>query len=314
MEGLVVLLLFGIVAFFIVHKVIFFEANEKSKLNANEIGVMINLKQYLEDKYDYSYNGENNDRGLVFDHYYWIVDMPLQNKEKIFGQDDTGRFWDINRLEEVDGEGNPIKHVFRVGENEQNYEELIFTCKADYMDTNGGPFGIDRNYYSPSHNYQFTGEEMRVLDNSEEVWWEFIEEQSERKLTYHDDEIILQKHGHQMININNIDDNDCLFRAYAIKNGPVYYKEILVPSLVSKPYLWWVTDKIPKKEKAIAYEDSYGSLFYVGDEPNVGYCKQFMGDKSAKKKIKIAHEEIFRLYTKRNSGLEWIDCEDLLED
>lgn len=314
MEGLVLLLLFGIVAFFIVHKVIFFEANEKSKLNANEIGVLINIKQYLEDKYDYSYNGENNDRGLDFDHYYWIIDIPLQNKEKIFGQDDTGRFWDINRLEEVDGEGNPIKYVFRVGENDQNYEELIFTCIADYMYTNGGPFGIDRNYYSPSHNYQYTGFLMIDLDSGEEVWCEFIEEQSDRKLTYHDDEIILQKHGHQMININNINDNDCLFRAYAITNGPVYYEEIIVPSLLSKPYLWWVTDKIPNKEKAIAYEDSYGSLFYVGDEPNVGYCKQFMGDKSTKKKIKIAHEEIFRLYTKRSSGLEWIDCEDLLED
>lgn len=314
MEALVLLLLFGIVAFFIVHKVIFFEANEKSKLNANEIGVQINIKQYLEDKYDYSYNKRNDDRGLDFDHYYWIIDMPLQNKEKIFGQDDTGRFWDINRLEEVDGEGNPIKYVFRVGENDQNYEELIFTCIADYMYTNGGAFGIDRNYYSPSHNYQYTGFLMNDLDSDEEVWCEFIEEQSERKLTYHDDEIILQKHGHQMININNINDNDCLFRAYAITNGPVYYEEIIVPSLDSKPYLWWVTDKIPNKEKAIAYEDSYGSLFYVGDEPNVGYCKQFMGNKSANKKIKIAHEEIFRLYTKRSSGLEWINCEDLLED
>ena len=313
MEGLVVLLLFGIVAFFIVHKVIFVEANEKSKLNANEIGVLINLKQYLEDKYDYSYNGKNNDRGLDFDHYYWIIDMPLQNKEKIFGQDDTGRFWDINRLEEVDGEGNPIKYVFRVGENEQNYEELVFTCKADYMYGNVGAFGVERNYYSSGQNYQYTGFLMMDMDGND-VWCEFIEEQSDRELTYWDDEIIFQKHGHQMININNINDNDCLFRAYAITNGPVYYEEIIAPSLDSKPYLWWVTDKIPYKEKAIAYEDSYGSLFYVGDEPNVGYCKQFMGDKSAKKKIKIAHEEIFRLYTKRSSGLEWINCEDLLED
>lgn len=310
MEGLVLLLLFVIIAFFM----IFFDSSKKPKLNANEIGVEINIKQYLEDKYDYSYNEKNDDRGWDFDHYYWIIDMPLQNKEKIFGQDDTGRYWDINRLEEVDGEGNPIKYVFRVGENEQNYEELVFTCKADYIHGNGGAFGVDRNYYSLTHNYQFTEYLMMDWDSGKEVWCEFIEEKSDRKLTYYDDEIILQKHGHQMININNINDNDCLFRAYAISNGPVYYEEIIVPSLLSKPYLWWVTDKIPNKEKAIAYEDSYGSLFYVGDEPNVGYCKQFMGNKSANKKIKIAHEENFRLYTKRSSGLEWINCEDLLED
>lgn len=236
--------------------------------------------------------------------------MPFQSNEKTFGHDDTGRFWDIERLEEVDSEGNPIKYVLKVGQDEENCEQLIFTCKADYSYTNGGEFGVERNYYSPDHAYQFSGHLMIDL-HDEDTWFEFIEKKSDRNLTIDDGEIVLQKHGNIMINVNDIDYEKCLFRTYAITNGPVYYEEIIVRPSASKPYLWWVTDKLPKKENAIAYEDSYGSLFYVEDEPNIGYCEQFMGNQSAGNKIKIDYEGVFILYTKGKSGLGWINCEDL---
>lgn len=310
MEGIILLIIIIIVSLFVVDW--FSRSHSSSIVEGNEIGVLIDINKYLENKYDYSYNGGCFERGWGIDHYYWIVDIPSQSNEKTFGQDDTGRFWDINRLEEVDSDGNPIKYVFKVGQNEQNFEKLIFTCKADYSYTNGGAFGVERNYYPPDHTYQFSGHLMiDWVGDGGDCWFEFIEEKSDRNLTIYDGEIIMQKHGNIMINIDNIDYKKCLFKTYAITNGPVYYKEIIVLSSDSKPYLWWVTDKLQKKENAIAYEDSYGSLFYVGDEPNIGYCEQFMGDKSTEKKIKIDYEGIFILYTKGNSGLGWINCEDL---
>ena len=312
MEGFILLTIIVIASLFFVNW--FSRCCSSSNVQGNEIGVLIDIKEYLENKYDYSYNSGCHERNWGLDHYYWIVDMPFQNNEKTFGQDDTGRFWDIERLEEVDSEGNPIKYVFNVGQDEENYEQLTFTRKADYSYTNGGAFGVERNYYSQDDAYEFSGDSMTNLVNNYErdCWFEFIEEKSDRYLTIYDDgEIVLQKHGNIMINVNDIDHKKCLFRAYAITNGPVYYEEIIVPSSTSKPYLWWVTDKLPQKENAIAYEDSYGSLFYVGDKPNIGYCEQFMGNQSAGNKIKIDYKGVFILYTKGKSGLGWINCEDL---
>ena len=88
-----------------------------------------------------------------------------------------------------------------------------------------------------------------------------------------DHKINLFKHGDKLLDGRDLT-TECWFKTYHIlplqnddeEPGIELYQED------GMPYLWWVTEILPRKDGYKAFRDVYGNCFYVGKEKNIGIC------------------------------------------